>query len=36
MMICQDFNYLEKCQNCDIALSVHKNPLKDFIIKVLN
>lgn len=28
MVICEDCNYLEKCPNCDLALSVHKSPLK--------
>lgn len=27
-LICSDCNYLYKCKNCDICLSVHKNPEK--------
>lgn len=26
MSICQDCNYIDKCSNCDLALSIHKNP----------
>ncbi len=28
LYICSDCSYLKKCPRCDIALSVHKNPLK--------